>query len=312
MSVMNTLGHQQISAALLSLVAFLGWPCITSSFGADSPFFPLRVSADRRHLEDSHGTPFFILGDTPWFIQKLKLEEVRLLMDDRLAKGYNTLFLELLDDSRIPSIDAQGHTAFSPETDITKPLEPFWAYAEQVMDEAEKRGLFIIHNSIWFGAGKGLWMHHLTPDNCRFYGEFIAKRFARFQNLMWMHVGDRNPDARLAACARELARACDRYAPHQLQTVHLQHEFASATAALASDSSCAVVYLPSPRTFTVNLARLRGPVTARWFDPTANAFQPAEKSPLANAGLHEFTPLGNNSAHETDWVLVLEAKATVP
>jgi hypothetical protein len=36
-----------------------------------------------------------------------------------------------------------------------------------------------------------------------------------------------------------------------------------ATAALASDGSCAAVYLPTPRTVTLNLAKLKGPVTAR-------------------------------------------------
>jgi hypothetical protein len=212
-----------IHAFLLTLVLPL-WAA-----AGDKPAFPLKLSANRRYLVDQQGKPFFVMGDTPWFIQKQKIEDVRMIMEERVAQGFNTLFLELLDDAHIPPVDAQGQTAFKPETDITRPVEPFWAYAERVVEEADKRGLFVIHNSIWFGAGQGLWMHHVTPENCRVYGEFVAKRFARFQNLMWMHVGDRNPDARLATCARELAWAIDRYAPHQLQTAHLQHEFASAT-----------------------------------------------------------------------------------
>ena len=65
------------------------------------PAFPLRLSENRRHLVDQQGKPFFILANTPWFIQKLKIEDVRMLMDDRVAKGFNGLFLEVLDDSRI-------------------------------------------------------------------------------------------------------------------------------------------------------------------------------------------------------------------
>ena len=191
--------------------------------------FPLKVSENKRYLVDSAGKPFFVLGDTPWFLQKLPIEDVRRIMDDRKAKGFNTLFLEILDDSAMPSRDAHGIVSFDPETDITQPVEAYWRYADQVMDEAEQRGFFVIQNSIWFGAGKGLWMHHVTPEKCRIYGEFLAKRFARFKNVMWMHVGDRNPDAHLAASARELANAFDRHAPDQLQTVHLEHEFASAT-----------------------------------------------------------------------------------
>jgi hypothetical protein len=71
-------------------------------------------------------------------------------------------------------------------------------------------------------------MHQATPGNANIYGHFLGKRYARFQNLMWMHCGDRNPDARLAECARQLARAIREEAPHHLHTAHLAHEFASA------------------------------------------------------------------------------------
>lgn len=417
------------------------------------PEFPLKVSQNQRYLVDANQRPFFVMADTPWFIQKLKLEDVRMLMDDRLAKGFNTLFLELLDDEHIPAIDGNGSTAFHPPTDITKPVEAFWRHAEAVLEEAEKRGLFVIHNSIWFGYGKGLWIHHITPESCRIYGEFIATRFARFKNLMWMHVGDRIPDERLRACARNLAAACKRFAPDQLQTAHLQHEYASAThfnnepwldvnmaytygpaywhvlpeyqrseprrpllfgetgyedepnaihllpdakrgdlwtpfrirrnawwgvlsgacgycagtrlwrwephwrevmqarssieaphlkqclesipwhrltpdvkeellisgrgnwpgadfatAALADDGSCAVIYFPTTRSFTVDLAKLKAPVAARWFDPTSGTSRTVDGAPFAENGRRELTPPSTNSAGESDWALVLESR----
>jgi len=46
----------------------------------------LKASDNRRHLVDSKGKPFLRLGDTPWFLQKLPLEDVRRVMDDRKAK----------------------------------------------------------------------------------------------------------------------------------------------------------------------------------------------------------------------------------
>jgi len=207
----------------IGLLALL--PCMLL---AAPPTFPLKVSENRRYLVDSTGKPFFVMGDTPWFIQKLRIEDVRMLMDDRVAKGYNTLFLELLDDSGIPSRDGYGNVAFQPDTDITKPVEAYWHYAEQVMEEAEKRGLFIILSELWYGAGDGLWMHHVNPDSAKVYGAFLGKRFARFKNLMWMHAGDRNPDKNLAECTRVLAREIAAAAPHHLHTVHNEHEFASA------------------------------------------------------------------------------------
>jgi hypothetical protein len=190
--------------------------------------FPLKVSENHRYLVDSQGKPFFLLGDTPWFLQKLKLEDVRLVLDDRVAKGFNTLFLEILDDSAMPSRDAYGSVAFEPELDITKPVETYWRYADTVMDEVTKRGFFVIMSDLWYGAGRGLWMHHVTPGSARTYGEFLGRRYGRFKNLMWMHCGDRNPDARRAECADQLARAIRKEAPHHLHTAHLSHESSSA------------------------------------------------------------------------------------
>src|SRR5262249_48178805 len=115
-----------------------------------------------------------------------------------------------------------------PETDITRPVEAYWQYADLVMDEAARRGLFVIMSDLWYGAGRGLWMHHVAPESARAYGHFLGKRYARFKNLMWMHCGDRNPDERLADCARQLALAMKEEAPDQLHTAHLTHEFASA------------------------------------------------------------------------------------
>jgi hypothetical protein len=380
-----------------------------------------------------------------------------MLIEDRVAKGYNTLFLELLDDSRIPSRDGYGNVAFEPATDITKPVEAYWEYAEQILEETEKRGLFVIHSELWYGYGEGLWLHHVKPENARVYGAFLGKRFARFKNLMWMHAGDHNPDANLAECTRILAREIKAAAPHHLHTVHNAPEFASArfhhpdpwldvnlgytygaaylhilpeyqrtgpvrpvilgetgyeaepnaietlpdarkgdlwtpyrirrnawwavtsgaagycagsrlwrwepnwretmqarsireapclyrglesiawwrlvpdtkhefltagsgewkqadyaTAAVADDGSCAVVYLPTPRTFTLSLAKLKGPVTIRWFDPTSGKSAVPGGDPLANSGKHQFTPPARNAAGESDWVFFLGCQASSP
>ncbi|MBN1674854.1 MAG: DUF4038 domain-containing protein [Kiritimatiellae bacterium] len=89
----------------------------------------LRISPNRRHLVDAEGRPFFLMGDTPWFLQKLRIDDVRHLLEDRRAKGFNALFLELLDDSRIPSRDGYGNPAFETDTDITRPVESYWQYA---------------------------------------------------------------------------------------------------------------------------------------------------------------------------------------
>jgi hypothetical protein len=54
------------------------------------------------------------------------------------------------------------------------------------------------------------------------------------------------------------------------------------------------------------MSKLSGPMTARWFDPTNNTFTAIAGSPFANSGSRHFTPPGNNSGGDGDWVLLLE------
>jgi chitodextrinase len=81
------------------------------------------------------------------------------------------------------------------------------------------------------------------------------------------------------------------------------------TTALTPDGSLGMAYLPQGGTITVAMTKLQNTVTARWFDPSANTFTAIAGSPFSNTGTQNFTPPGNNSAGNTDWVLVLETVA---
>ena len=80
-----------------------------------------------------------------------------------------------------------------------------------------------------------------------------------------------------------------------------------ATAARTPDGTLAVVYTPVSHTLTIVMNNFSSRVTARWYDPTANTFRAIAGSPFPNIGTHKFTTPGNNSAGDSDWVLVLEA-----
>ncbi len=81
-----------------------------------------------------------------------------------------------------------------------------------------------------------------------------------------------------------------------------------AVAALANDGSFGLVYLPSIRKVSLNLARLAGPqVRAHWFDPSNGRLLDAPDSPFPGAGTHAFQPERNNAAGQGDWVLLLES-----
>jgi hypothetical protein len=78
------------------------------------------------------------------------------------------------------------------------------------------------------------------------------------------------------------------------------------TAALTPDGSLGMAYLPQGGTITVDMSKLQNGITARWFDPTVNAFSAIDGSPFSNTGTRPFTPPGKNGSGDPDWVLVLE------
>lgn len=80
-----------------------------------------------------------------------------------------------------------------------------------------------------------------------------------------------------------------------------------ATAARTPDSSTVVVYIPTLRATTINMAALHGAAKARWFDPSDGSYKDAESSVVPNRGSHEFTPPGKNHAGDGDWVLLLQS-----
>jgi hypothetical protein len=79
-----------------------------------------------------------------------------------------------------------------------------------------------------------------------------------------------------------------------------------ATAARTADGTLVMVYVPTIRTLTVDMSKLSGPVTARWFDPANGTYSLISGSPFCNTGTRNFTPSGNNSDGDGDWILLLE------
>jgi hypothetical protein len=68
--------------------------------------------------------------------------------------------------------------------------------------------------------------------------------------------------------------------------------------------------MPTVRMITVNMASLKSPAAAKWFDPTNGAYIPVAAAPLTNSGSRQFTPPGKNHDGDGDWVLLLEASVS--
>ena len=69
--------------------------------------------------------------------------------------------------------------------------------------------------------------------------------------------------------------------------------------------------MPTARTITVNMASLKAPLRAKWFDPSNGAYTAIFGGLFANTGTRQFTPPGKNQDGDSDWVLLLAASDSV-
>jgi Protein of unknown function (DUF4038)/Putative collagen-binding domain of a collagenase len=79
-----------------------------------------------------------------------------------------------------------------------------------------------------------------------------------------------------------------------------------APAAATADGSLVIAYIPSIRPLVMDMSKLRGPVRARWYDPTNGSYHEVAGSPFAAADAREFDPPGINAEGDGDWILLLE------
>lgn len=76
----------------------------------------------------------------------------------------------------------------------------------------------------------------------------------------------------------------------------------------AGSDNLALIYMPNPSslgTVTVDETKLSGTVTSTWVDPADGAEMPATHGGTTSAAT--FTPTGNNSVGDKDWVLLLQS-----
>ena len=153
----------------------------------------LKVSANKRYLEYTDGTPFFWLGDTAWeLFHRLDRAEVAIYLDNRAKKGFSVLQAVVLAElDGLDTPNAYGHTPLH-DNDPTRPNEAYFEHVDFVVAEAEKRGLFIAMLPTWgkYVVEMGKWSQPIfTPESARTYGEYLGSRY-KDKPIIWVLGGD--------------------------------------------------------------------------------------------------------------------------
>ena len=215
--------------------------------------FPLVTKPGQRYLEDSAGKPFLIHGDSAWsLIAQLTREDVDRYLDDRRARGFNTILVELIEhrfSSNAPA-NAYGELPFHgqpfeavaslaslvPErfayygtslatlvADFTRPNEAYFAHADWVLRQAADKGFVVLLAPSFLGYDGGAdgWYRAMVangPERLRRYGEYLGRRYRDFPNILWLHAGDYNPPDK--DLVRAIAEGIAEHDPRALHTAH--------------------------------------------------------------------------------------------
>jgi hypothetical protein len=235
-----------ISAILGGLAGIRGWesaqaarsqPANGSTGGRSNAArgaFPLTVKPGRRYLQDAAGTPFLIHGDTAWsLIAQLTREEVDQYLDDRRARGFNTILVSLIEHeySANPPANAYGERPFRNQeiaswvpwgtfADYTTPNEAYFRHADWVLRRAAAKGFLVLLVPSYVGCCSDGWHQAMVangPERLRHYGKYLGRRYRRFTNILWTHGGDSNEVQDLV---RAIAEGIRKQAPRALHTAH--------------------------------------------------------------------------------------------
>jgi hypothetical protein len=206
----------------------------TSGASATAPArpasFPLKVSSNGRHFVDRNDTPFFYQADTPWWmIWKGRPSDIRAYLDNRKARGFNTLQVMILPAGTAPASnvvnapDISGNRPF-PEgklLDVASVNEAYMKHTDQVIRQATDAGFYLVLAPAWFGSKGEDYERYINEQNATAWGRYLANRYRGHQNIAWIMAGDSNAEGKTNA-VRAMASAFKAIAPHQLVTAHAE------------------------------------------------------------------------------------------
>jgi hypothetical protein len=180
------------------------------------------VDAPTRRLVDAAGRPFFIHGDAAWSLMvRLNRAEVAEYLDDRRARGFNAVLVNLIEHKFGGPSNRAGEAPFLVAGDFATPNEAYFANADFVIDEAGKRGIVVLLAPLYLGyegGAEGWYQEALRngPERCRQFARYIGQRFSRFANIVWVHGGDTPPMAAAPHVEAVVAglREVDKTHPH--------------------------------------------------------------------------------------------------
>lgn len=162
----------------------------SSGQGIDAKF-PLKVSANGRHLTYQNGLPYLVVADAAWqMLRKLTYADAVHYMDVRKSQSINTILTHLLPAQ--PSQKNVHNILPFKNNDLTQPDKAYFEYLEKLITAAGERDLvvgIIVSRKSWNTLFESQGQHACTR-----YGAYVGKKFARFSNIIWVIGEEENQE----------------------------------------------------------------------------------------------------------------------
>ena len=168
--------------------------------------FPLKISADQRHLVDQNDVSFLIVGDAAWsLIAQLDKADVDAYLADRQSRGFNTIIVNLIEHHYAANAPADfyGDLPFTSQLndgvhwDMTTPNPAYFEHADWVINQAAEYGMLVILAPDYMGydCGEEGWCSDMIANGAtrmETYGAYVGNRYKNFPNVLWINAIDMN------------------------------------------------------------------------------------------------------------------------
>jgi hypothetical protein len=194
-SITEVQARRRLRIGVFVILAFVGFLEAAGVISA-APAYPVKKGPTGRYLVDQNGVPFLIAGESPQsMIGNLSEEDAELFFANRRTHGFNTVYIDLLCNQgtgcRPDGSTFDGILPFTVPNDFSTPNEAYFARADRILRLAAQYGFLVMLNPAetigWLGI-----MQSNGVDKSRAYGQFLGRRYANFDNIVWLHGNDYN------------------------------------------------------------------------------------------------------------------------
>lgn len=199
---------------LLWVVGVVGLVCSVFNVCA-ADLLPLRVSSNHRYLEDSAGTPLFVVGDSPKnLIAKVAIADYESFLQECQSRGFNWIWVCVDGQSSdLPTLvspsDAQGHPMMRDPWEISTVEELYLKSVDILLEVAQKHRIYCALTPLTERQWPADRIERQSTEAWTEYGKKLATRFQKVPNLVWILGNDRMNVRVQNAIARGIRTAGD-------------------------------------------------------------------------------------------------------